>query len=42
VTASPRVYLLQELLSFDDGYASLEIEMATGPRSPIPRGEFTH
>jgi hypothetical protein len=24
VTASPRVYLLQQLLSFDDGYASLE------------------
>jgi hypothetical protein len=24
VTTSPRVYLLQQLLSFDDGYASLE------------------
>jgi hypothetical protein len=24
VTASPRVYLLQQLLSFGDGYASLE------------------
>jgi hypothetical protein len=24
VTASPRVYLLQELLTFGDGYASLE------------------
>jgi hypothetical protein len=24
MTASPRVYFLQELLAFDDGYASLE------------------
>jgi hypothetical protein len=24
VTASPRVYFLQQLLSFGDGYASLE------------------
>jgi hypothetical protein len=24
VTASPRVYLLQQLMSFSDGYASLE------------------
>jgi hypothetical protein len=35
VTASPRVYLLQQLLSFGDGYASLENARGAGGRAPF-------